>query len=113
MRLTQKDAQGNWSLKDVRWSDLCAGRTITREVSEKLYGALWKLMEYEDTGLTPEQVQELKERDVAKKPKDIRNLRALNGSVYQILGVCPECGSGVNNRMRFCDICGQKLKWED
>ena len=58
-RLTQKDDQGNWCLRGVKWEQLHIGQEITQEVSEKLYGALWKLMEYEDTGLTPEQITDL------------------------------------------------------
>lgn len=54
LRLTQKDEQGNWSLKAVPWESLHEGKVITKELWERLYGALWKLMEYEDTGLTPE-----------------------------------------------------------
>lgn len=63
-RLTQKDAQGNWCLRGVKWAQLHVGQEITREVSEKLYGALWKLMEYEDTGLTPEEVMEYVEMGI-------------------------------------------------
>lgn len=55
-RLTQKDDQGNWCLKGVPWKDLYEGSKITKEIWEKLYGALWKLMEYEDTGLSPEEI---------------------------------------------------------
>ncbi|WP_302326307.1 hypothetical protein [Enterocloster lavalensis] len=58
-RLTQKDDQGNWCLKGLPWEQLHVGQVITTEVSEKLYGALWKLMEYEDTGLSPEAVEKL------------------------------------------------------
>ena len=58
-RLTQKDEQGNWSLRGVLWESLHEGRVITKELQERLYGALWKLMEYEDTGLTPEQVEDV------------------------------------------------------
>ena len=58
-RLTQKDEQGNWCLMGVRWEQLRSGQTITPKVWEKLYGALWKLMEYEDTGLTPDQIEEM------------------------------------------------------
>ncbi len=60
-RLTQKDDQGNWSLKGVAWESLYEGQVVTKELRERLYGALWKLMEYEDTGLTPEEVEQLKE----------------------------------------------------
>lgn len=55
-RLTEKDEQGNWNLKDVKWEQLHEGATITGELWQKLYGALWKLMEYEDTGLDPDDV---------------------------------------------------------
>ena len=60
-RLTQKDDQGNWSLKGVAWESLYEGQVVTKELRERLYGALWKLMEYEDAGLTPEEVEQLKE----------------------------------------------------
>lgn len=59
MRLTQKDDQGNWCLKGVRWEQLHTGSVITWEVREKLYAALWKLMEYEDTGFSPAQIHEM------------------------------------------------------
>ena len=62
-RLTVKDAQGNWALKGVRWENLCEGETITKEIWERLYGALWKLMEYEDTGLEPAEVVEVNSFD--------------------------------------------------
>ena len=60
-RLTEKDEQGNWCLKGVPWENLHEGQLITRNLRERLYGALWKLMKYEDTGLTPNEVEELKE----------------------------------------------------
>lgn len=58
-RLTQKDEQGNWSLRGVPWEYLYEGKIITKELWERLYGALWKLMKYEDTGLTPEEAEAL------------------------------------------------------
>lgn len=58
-RLTEKDDQGNWCLKGIRWEQLYEGQVITGELREKLYGALWKLMEYEDTGMDPEEVEKL------------------------------------------------------
>ena len=62
-RLTVKDAQGNWALKGVRWEDLREGKVITKEMWERLYGALWRLMEYEDTGLEPAEVVEVNSFD--------------------------------------------------
>ena len=56
-RLTQWDDQGNWCLKGVRWEQLHVGSAITKEVEEKLYGALCKLRDYENTDLSPEEVE--------------------------------------------------------
>lgn len=60
--LIQKDDLGNWGVKELPWNNLYEGQVITREVSEKIYGCLYKLMEYEDTGLSPEQVENLIEQ---------------------------------------------------
>ena len=58
-RLTEKDKQGNWGLRGVTWGEL--QEELPRELLQKLYGALWKLMEYEETGLNPEGIEKLKE----------------------------------------------------
>ena len=62
---------------------------------------LEELKPYEDTGLTPEQIMELKERDTAKKP-----VQTEDGMV------CPICGSKAVPWSRFCDECGQRW-WEE
>ena len=64
-----------------------------------------RLAEYEDTGLDPEQVQELAERDTAKKPIII----GVNGAIGCRVGECPKCGGILRSYMRFCDECGQRL----
>ena len=61
-RLTEKDDLGNWCLKGVRWEQLRAGQVITKDVAEKLYGALCKLRAYEDTGVHPDTVETLMEK---------------------------------------------------
>ena len=71
-----------------------------REVRKEAMTIYWALKKYEDTGLTPEQVQELKERDTAKKP-----VQTEDGMV------CPICGSKAVPWSRYCDECGQKW-WE-
>ncbi len=60
-RLTQSDAQGNWSLKGIRWNQLHVGNAITKEMSDALYGALAKLKDYEEIGLSPDEVERLVE----------------------------------------------------
>ena len=58
-KLTQRDDQGNWCLKGVKWEQLQAGHMITLDVAEKLYGALCKLRDYENTDLSPEEVERI------------------------------------------------------
>ena len=62
-RLTERDKQGNWALKGVNWQQLRIGQPITKELQQKLYGALFKLMQYENTELSPEQVKNLREEN--------------------------------------------------
>ena len=59
------------------------------------------LREYEDTGLTPEQIRKLKDRDTAKAPK-----HAPTG--YGM--ICPICGNLVQVWQKHCGWCGQKLR---
>ena len=68
------------------------------------------LREYEDTGLTPEQIWELKERDTAKAPIDIED----NYGFF----VCPSCGNSIFasedfESHKFCLNCGQRLSWKE
>ncbi len=59
MRLTEKDDLGHWFLKGLEWGQLREGRVITKAVAQKLYGALCKLKDYEDTECSPEDVENL------------------------------------------------------
>lgn len=59
-RLTVKDSQGYWSLKGVLWESLCEGQVITKNVQQRLTGALCKLKDYEDIGYSPENVEHLR-----------------------------------------------------
>ena len=61
MRLTEKKDSGGWCLRDVPWSDLKPGVVLTQKTWKKIYGALWKLKDYEDTGLSPEQIEIVKD----------------------------------------------------
>ena len=70
-----------------------------------LQECLARLGEYEDTGLTPEQIMELKERDTAKAARPI--------SDRSLYGICLNCGQKIFRDHRFCPDCGQRLKWED
>lgn len=58
-----------------------------------------RLAEYEDTGLTPAEIMELKERDTAKKIE-------INAGIP----TCPVCGRRVVRCYDFCPDCGQRLE---
>lgn len=58
-RLTEKRDSGSWGLKGVDWKQIAPGAKITDEVWRKLYGALYKLKDYEDTGLMPDEIDKL------------------------------------------------------
>lgn len=63
-----------------------------------------QLARYEDTGLDPEQIRELKERNTAKAPE------VFDGHWYK----CPTCGMYAGGlKGNFCHRCGQRLKWEE
>lgn len=61
--------------------------------------AVFRLAEYEDTGLTPPEIMELKERDMAKKIE-------INAGVP----ICPVCGRRIVRCYDFCPDCGQRLE---
>ena len=58
-----------------------------------------QLARYEDTGLTPEQIMKLKERDMPKKIE-------INAGVP----TCPVCGRRIVKCYDFCPDCGQRLE---
>ena len=86
-----------------------AGYKLNKGIKE--WQASDRLGAYENTGLTPEQIQELKERDTAKAPvKDAESRIRYTDSF-----ICPNCGkhfTGVGIA-EFCYRCGQRLKWEE
>ena len=81
--------------------------------SSKKQDLVDRLSEYEDTGLTPDEINALRERDTAKEPEEIRDAFG-DGRL-----ICPNCRNSVINYFnrsrppRFCMICGQRLQWED
>ena len=85
-----KEARGEYVLK-----------TLFDELDEGYLG-MCELKAYEDTGLTPEQIRELKERDKSCKVK-------INAGVP----TCPVCGRRIVKCYDFCPDCGQRLRWED
>ena len=79
-----------------------AGYKLNKGVKE--WQAADRLGAYENTGLTPEQLMELKERDTAKDPEEF------DGHWYK----CPTCGKYSGGlKGNFCHVCGQRLKREE
>lgn len=85
------------------------GDCVCRNEHEELKEFLEELQKYRDTGLTTEQIRELKERDTAKEPI----ITGYNHAVGCKVGECPKCGTMSRDYMNFCNECGQRLKWEE
>lgn len=73
---------------------------------------LARLAEYEDTGLDPEQVQQLKELYTAEKPIKTTDETGIR---YTDSYRCPNCGGNFTGTgvADFCYHCGQRLDWRD
>lgn len=63
-----------------------------------------KLVEYEKTGLAPEQVRELVEK---QKPMKVEKLKSA-----QYPYRCPACGYLLEIGYKHCISCGQRLEYE-
>lgn len=88
-RLTEQDECGNWNLKGVKWSDLYAGSMVTRGISDRLYGALAKLHDYEETELMPDQIEDLKSESYARAQKNTSpDIRGAADCLYDLVIDC-------------------------
>lgn len=98
-----------------RW----ASESIFRDIDRwSLAECLNRLSAYEDTGLTPEEIMYLKERDAEKAPSVKINDEAVKvGAITFGKGTkvyhCPNCKRLIIYGDRYCRDCGQKFRWED
>ena len=76
----------------------------SREVRKEAMTIYWALKKYEDTGLAPEQVRELAEK---QKPMKVEKLKSA-----QYPYRCPACGYLLEIGYKHCISCGQKLEYE-
>lgn len=76
-----------------------------------LQECLTRLWDYEDTGLTPEQIMELKERDTAKSLME-RHYEEPGEKPYIKYTCANGCKIQPSRKSNFCSLCGQRLKWE-
>ena len=80
-------------------------------MDEGVYIDMNLLREYEDTGLTPDQIAELKERDTAKPPMYEGDGYSDEEMVYDTW-ICPNCGTKYEvdyDDYDFCPNCGQRI----
>lgn len=74
------------------------------ELEKDLIDIIACLDAYEDSGLTPDQIMELVERDTEKTPEEF------DAHWYK----CPTCGKYAGGlKGNFCYNCGQRLRWEE
>lgn len=99
-------------------------KVLFKEIDDGYIG-MCTLKAYEDTGLTPEKIQEidrlyaekcrevakLQQRDTAILPENIKGNKKDNGRL--LFGTCPKCKTRVSNVEggNYCQNCGQRLKW--
>lgn len=76
----------------------------SREVRKEAMTIYWALKKYEDTGLAPEQVRELAEK---QKPMKVEKLKSA-----QYPYRCPACGYLLEIGYKHCISCGQRLEYE-
>ena len=86
MGLIEKNDNGSWKLKGVGWSQIKPGAVITVQVWEELYGALWKLKDYEETGLMPDKVLELNEETQEQARAMLKRVARLSDEIEQMKG---------------------------
>ena len=96
-RLTHKRVSG---IKEGYWSPNKKQELVDR------------LAAYENTGLTPEQVQELAERNAPNKPIKMNDETVIR---YTDAYRCPNCGKSFSGTgiADYCYHCGQRLDWSE
>ena len=54
----------------------------------------------------------INEKQISKKPKNIKSILDFSGNYYTSKGDCPTCGAkGLYRSSLYCNKCGQKLDW--
>ncbi len=109
--LIQRDNQGNWCLKGVKWSELHEGAVITIPTYEKLYAALWELKDYEAAGSVAKFKKLIKVH--CNKQTPFMHKEA-DGTTYPVCSMCTEPLTDNNGwRADYCPHCGQAVLWKE
>lgn len=94
-RLTFQTPNGRFGVEGIDLTKLDA----------KLYMCICKLKDYENTGRSPDQVEQLSERNTALLPNPDKRIAGI--------GKCQVCNTELcidDADLCFCPKCGQKLK---
>lgn len=105
LTITDEKTEGGWKRAVID----------PKEVKKHAMTIYWALKKYEDTGLTPDKINALREQDTAKEPEVHTNGDEIRvGSLVIGKGVkaysCPKCGNMLRGSDNFCPECGQRLK---
>lgn len=124
-RLTEKRDSGSWGLKGVYWKQIAPGAKITDEVWRKLYGALYKLKDYEDTGLMPDEIDKLNAETQEEARKMLEKVAKLSEKIEKaqertrwipVTERLPEPDSLVLvtlDRVSIPDVAEYSATWQD
>lgn len=89
-----------------KYEDTTAGEMM----DEDIRNVMKRLCDYEDTGLTPPDIMELKERDTEKSVQKAEEQPYFRKHFHSY--TCPVCHKKVESSWTFCGYCGQKIKRE-
>lgn len=100
-RATFRGPNGIWGVQGVKWA----------EIPDRLYGALCKLRDYEETGISPAQVRTLTDDGSLV----VWTLEDKEHNVWR----CAGCGAlhrfeadgPVENGFACCPYCGKVINW--
>lgn len=90
-----------------KYEDTTAGEMEHKDIRN----VMKRLSDYEDTGLTPEQIRELADRDTAKTVQKADEQPYFRKRFHSY--TCPVCRKKIESRWKFCGYCGQRLKKEN
>lgn len=95
--------------EDHKDDKVFTGQINIAEMAHDVRLRLEELKPYEDTGITLQNIIEMKERNT----HEYAIITGENHAIGCKVGVCPKCNAMLKSYMKFCYECGQKLWWEE
>lgn len=94
---------------DHKGDKVFTGQLNISDMARDVRKRLEELKPYEDTGITMENIIEMKARNTYEDAI----ITGENHAIGCKVGVCPKCNTVLKSYMKFCYECGQKLWWEE